>query len=236
MKHSNLILVAIVLFALLGWGIYLHQWYEATDQTYVKNLETQNLESLEYASRYATRDDFFNREIPDAFSSEQIYLHLTDWLKVYQRDSDFFLNHPEGDEEYLFYQIWSNYLFDTNYSIWECQKLFSCLDWSISYTQINDSFCSQVCLWIDEFNTKYDANFYKERHQFIQYKNALQGRDIQYEFNDDYFISRILKWQYTEETLLKDLFFFLSAKRAESCHFLEDDLKQLCEDDLEFMY
>lgn len=178
------------------------------------------LVNQEWGIAKITQEEFYKIEIPQDFYTDGYYQWYLDWIKLYQQDKDFFLQDSKKDEIDFFY-IWSDYLYNTDYTQWEYDPLFDCLGWNITFDTIQDEFSRLICEWKDEYNEDQEENFYVLKNHFIDYKKVFDGWEIIFNNLDDYFVYRIFNW-YDEDALLKDFFYYTQAIKIDQCEYLTD--------------
>lgn len=190
-------------------------------------------------------------EIVESSYNDLVSWTLLDYERLLVNDYEYF---KENDwEELEFFYIFRNYVFWDNYEVsTDINDLFLCLDWKKKYQEL-DSFYSQICKWENKYIQENDENFYWIKDSIITFKKIYSWDDIscdyflntQYDYDPKYYHS--LKFNdYIFCNKLKDLenysipnavFFYNTAVESEVCSILLDDnLKKLCEDELENNY
>lgn len=148
------------------------------------------------------------------------------WLHLFHKDDQFF----ENKEEILFYKIWSDYFFQTNYTQEVNTTFLSCLLWKSSSTLIQDGFLRNICEGIPGSNNDEKEDFSILKQKFLKYPELVSSKkDIVITDLQDYFLSKIVKNNYDEKMIAKDYFLYVKALELWKCEYIDDQqLLQLC--------
>lgn len=172
--------------------------------------------------------DLYSVKIDESFKSQENFKNYEDWFALYKKDLSYFQNNRK--EELEFFNVWSDYLYGTNYTNWTCNNLSSCVEWKITSDKVWDNFCKMICEWKVWYNEQEWEDFSILKNQFINYKKNLNWQDTEVKTIDDYFIWNIFKWKYSEKTLVEDYFYFTTAISLNKCSELKDKvLVWLCD-------
>jgi len=165
-------------------------------------------------------EDLYEIDIPSNLWEDGFYQSDLDWFKLIKKDEDFF-NTDEKVDEKEFFQLWSDYLFGTNYSQWKYDPLFLCLEGNIGFASLEDEFSRKICQWslVEE-----DQDYIALKKSFFTYKEIIESSYYEPSTFIEYTILRSLEDSYSEDLFMKDYFYYNTAKSSNSCWALDSNL------------
>ena len=212
-------------------------------------LEKENKENIINNKKKLSKEDFYKIKVPDNFiNTQEFYDNFSDvkwFLWVIKKDKNLV-------EEQEFYNIWSDWLYWTNYTNWEVEKLRKCIKWEISYDNL-DWIYKDICKWENKWLTWINTNYYHIKDWLLNYKKILNWEDFDcsyfikdnYRIDDkyqrilfkknDYLICKLFKWE-SENNIVKETFYYIKAKQLLKCEYLNDkNLVELCLEEIKLI-
>ena len=200
---------------------------ERIDYSIVDNL-SQEYSVLNEVSQEVVenKQEPYSVDIPQELFEDEFYQSYLDWFHLMKQNEEYFQSGSKKEEQ-LFFYLWSDYLFDTDYTTWEYNKFYSCLKWDVSPESLQHTFSKKICEWKA---VEKDEDYQVLRKQFIEYKKIFLWEESEISDFTGYIVLRGREETYTESDFTRDYFYFLVADVQDNCNSLENTiLRKICE-------